>query len=121
MEPSGIVLQEFYSAIVSRDMARARTYLADDMVFQGIFKEFPNADAYMAVFESFMAFTTRLDVKMILSDGEDAAIFYEMETTKPARAVTFVGEWHQVRNGRIIRARAACDGRPFAALFPSQS
>ena len=102
-------------------MANARTYLADDMVYEGIFKELPNADAYMEVFESFMEFTTRLDVKMILADGENAAIFYEMETTKPARAVTFVGEWHQVRNGKIVRARAACDGRPFAALFPSES
>jgi hypothetical protein len=118
MESSGIILKEFYAAIVDRDMAKARSYLADDMVYYGIFKDLPNADAYMAVFQSFMAFTTRLDVQVILSDGENAAVFYEMETTKPERAVTFVGEWHQIRNGKIVRARAACDGRPFVALFP---
>jgi len=118
MEPAGIILQEFYAAIVSRDMAKARTYLADDMVYEGIFKELPNADAYMAVFESFMEFTTRLDVKMIFADGENAAVFYEMETTKPARAVTFVGEWHQVRNGKIVRARAACDGTSLRRALP---
>ncbi len=99
-------------------MARARSYLADDMVYQGIFKILPSADAYMAVFQSFMEFTTRLDVKVILSEGENAGIFYEMETTKPMRALTFVGEWHEIRDGKIVRARAACDGRPFAALFP---
>jgi hypothetical protein len=65
-----------------------------------------------------MEFTTRLDVKVILSEGENAGIFYEMETTKPMRALTFVGEWHEIRDGKIVRARAACDGRPFAALFP---
>jgi ketosteroid isomerase-like protein len=119
MDTSGTILKEFYAAIASRDMSKARSYLADDMVYHGIFKDLPSADAYMAVFQSFMDFTTRLDVQMILSDGENAAIFYEMETTKPARAVTFVGEWHQVRNGKIVRARAACDGRPFVALFPS--
>jgi ketosteroid isomerase-like protein len=121
METAGIVLKEFYAAIVSRDMAKARSYLADDMVYHGIFKNLPSADAYMAVFQSFMEFTVRLDVKMILAEGENAAIFYEMETTKPERAVTFVGEWHEIRNGKIVRARAACDGRPFAALFPSKS
>jgi ketosteroid isomerase-like protein len=121
MDTSGTILKEFYAAIVSRDMARARSYLAEDMVYHGIFKDLPSADAYMAVFQSFMEFTTRLDVQLILSDGEDAAIFYEMETTKPARAVTFVGEWHRIRDGKIIWARAACDGRPFAALFPASS
>jgi ketosteroid isomerase-like protein len=117
MDTAAIILKEFYDAIVNRDMAKARSYLADDMVYHGIFKTLPSADAYMAVFHSFMEFTTRLDVKLILAEGENAAIFYEMETTKPARAVTFVGEWHQIRDGKIIRAQAACDGRPFAALF----
>jgi ketosteroid isomerase-like protein len=121
METGGIVVQEFYAAIVSRDMAKARSYLADDMVYHGIFKDFPNADAYMTVFQSFMEFTTRLDVQAIFSAGESAAVFYEMETTKPMRAVTFVGEWHQIRNGKIVWARAACDGRPFSALFPVKS
>jgi hypothetical protein len=121
METAGIILREFYAAIVSRDMTTARSYLADDMVYHGIFMDLAGADAYMAVFRSFMEFTTRLDVKLILAEGENAAVFFEMETTKPARAVTFVGEWHQTRNGKIVRARAACDGRPFASLFPSGS
>ena len=117
MSTAGMVLKEFYDSIVRRDMAAARSYLADDMVYEGIFKTLPSADAYLSVFESFMQFTTRLDVKLILSEGENAGIFYEMETIKPAHAVTFVGEWHQIRHGKIIRARAACDGRPFVALF----
>lgn len=120
METAGDVLREFYAAIVDRDMTKARGYLADGMVYHGIFKTLPSADAYMAVFQSFMEFTTRLDVQAILSEGDSAAIFYEMETTKPERAVTFVGEWHQVREGKIVMARAACDGRPFVALFPAK-
>ncbi len=119
METAGVIVKGFYEAVVSRDMGKARSYLADDMVYQGIFKDFPNAEAYMATFESFMKFTTRLDVKVIVSEGENAAISYEMETTKPAPPATFVGEWHETRNGKIVRARAACDGRPFAALFPA--
>jgi hypothetical protein len=33
------------------------------------------------------------------------------------KATTFVAEWHTVRDGRIVRAQSAFDGRPFAALF----
>ncbi len=65
MENAGSILKEFYAAVVNRDLAKARGYLADEMVYQGIFKELPGADAYMAVFESFLEFTTRLGVKAI--------------------------------------------------------
>jgi len=32
-------------------------------------------------------------------------------------ATTPVAEWHQIRNGKIVRAQSAFDGRPFAAMF----
>jgi hypothetical protein len=35
----------------------------------------------------------------------------------PAPATTLVAEWHQVKNGKIVRAQSAFDGRPFAAMF----
>ena len=119
MQTAGTVLKGFYDAIVAGDLIAARNFLADDMVYEGVFRTFTSADAYMVVFRSFLEFTTRLDVKVILSEGDQAAIFYEMETTKPVYAVTFVGELHQVRDGKIVFARAACDGRSFAPLFPS--
>ena len=118
MQTAASVLQDFYGAISRRDLSAARSYLADDMIYHGIFRTFHGADAYLAMFQSFLSFTERLDIKVVLSNGDDAAIFYEMKTTKPAPAVTFVGEWHQIRDGRIVAARAACDGRPFVSLFP---
>ena len=36
---------------------------------------------------------------------------------KGEAARTLVAEWHETRNGRIVRARSAFDGRPFAAMF----
>ena len=45
----------------------ARTFPADDMyIYQRIFRTFDGADAYMAVFRSFMEFTQPLEVKLIL-------------------------------------------------------
>jgi hypothetical protein len=117
MSDAGTTLKKFYDAVVQRDMRRARTHLADDMVFVGLFETYPNADAYIATFTQLMSIVTRLDVKVIVGEGDDAAIFMEMETGAPAPATTLVAEWHHVRNGKIVRAMSAFDGRPFAAMF----
>lgn len=117
MENSGTVLREFYRAVVARDMKKARGYLADDMVFVGLFETYPNADAYIATFTQLMQIVTRLDVKVVIAEGENAAVFMEMVTKDPAPATTLVAEWHQVRNGKIVRAQSAFDGRPFAKMF----
>jgi hypothetical protein len=117
MQDAGTILRHFYDAVIQRDMARARSYLHDEMVFVGLFETYPNADAYIATFTQLMSIVTKLDVKVIVGEGENAAIFMEMVTTAPAPATTVVAEWHQVKNGKIVRAQSAFDGRPFAAMF----
>jgi ketosteroid isomerase-like protein len=117
MANAAAILRQFYDAVIKRDMAKARTYLADDMTFVGLFETYPSADAYIATFTGLMGIVTSLDVKVIIGDGDNAAIFYELVTTAPAAATTLVAEWHQTRNGKIVRAQSAFDGRPFAAMF----
>ena len=117
MANAGVVLGQFYEAVIKRDMSKARTYLADDMTFVGLFETYPSADAYIATFAGLMGIVTSLDVKVIIGDGDNAAIFFELVTTAPAAATTLVAEWHQTRNGKIVRAQSAFDGRPFAAMF----
>jgi hypothetical protein len=114
---AGTILKRYYDAVQRRDMARARTYLDDNMTFVGLFETYPNADAYIATFTQLMQIVTRLDVKTIIGEGDEAAIFLEMVTAAPAPATTLVAEWHQTRNGKIVRAQSAFDGRPFAAMF----
>jgi uncharacterized protein YndB with AHSA1/START domain len=117
MSSAGAVLGQFYDAVIRRDMAKARTFVADDMVFVGLFETYPNADAYLRTFTQLMSIVKRLEVKTIIGEGDQAAIFLEMETGAPAAATTLVAEWHQLRNGKIVRAQSAFDGRPFAAMF----
>jgi hypothetical protein len=117
MSDAGTILRRFYDAVVRRDMASARTYLDDKMVFVGLFETYPNADAYIATFTQLMSIVTELDVKVIIGEGDNAAIFVEMVTKAPVAAKTLVAEWHQVRSGKIVRAQSAFDGRPFAAMF----
>lgn len=114
---AGDVLRQFYDAVRKRDMSKARAFLHDAMVFVGLFETYPNADAYIETFTKLMSIVTRLDVKTIIGEGDQAAIFMEMETTAPAAATTLVAEWHQVKDGKIVRAQSAFDGRPFAAMF----
>ena len=59
----------------------------------------------------------RLDVKTIIAEANQAAIFFELETRAPAAATTLVAEWHQMKDGKIARVQSAFDGRPFAAMF----
>jgi uncharacterized protein YndB with AHSA1/START domain len=117
MQNAGTVLKQFYDAVKRRDMATARGYLADGMVFVGLFETYSNADSYIATFTQLMQIVTRLDVKTIVGEGDDAAIFMEIETTAPVPAITLVAEWHQIKNGKIVGAQSAFDGRPFAAMF----
>jgi hypothetical protein len=112
---AGTILKEFY--LIERDMAKARTYLDDRMTFVGLFEIYPSADAYIATFTQLMSIVTRLDVKVIVGDGDNAAIFLEMATTNPAPATTLVAEWHKARNGKLVWATSAFDARPFAAMF----
>ena len=113
------VLTRFYEAIRRRDLAAARGWLADDMTFIGLFETYPSVDAYLGTFGQLLGIVTDLEVKLLIGEGDDAVIFFELETTAPAAARTLVAEWHETRNGRIVRARSAFDGRPFAAMFAS--
>jgi ketosteroid isomerase-like protein len=117
MSDSGEVVKQFYEAVVKRDLATARKYLDDGMVFVGLFETYPSAEAYLEALTGLLQITVWLEPRVIIGEGENAAIFFELETKEPAPATTLVAEWHQVRNGKIVRSRSCFDGRPFAALF----
>jgi ketosteroid isomerase-like protein len=111
------IVESFYAAVLARDLATARTYLADDLVFVGLFETYRDADHYMTTFTGLLQITERIDIKVIVGDASNAAIFFDLVTKAPVPATTLVAEWHEVRDGKIVRAHSAFDGRPFAAMF----
>ncbi len=117
MPNAGEILKKFYAAVAKKDITAARAYLNDDLLFLGLFETYHNAEEYLAALTGLLQITVRLDVKKIIAEGNDAAVFFELETIAPAEATTLVAEWHQVRNGKISRVESAFDGRPFAAMF----
>ncbi len=116
MPAADAILRDFYNAVIQGELEKARTFLDDRMTYTGLFAVYPTADAYLAAFAHFLTITKRLDVKVVIGQGDDAVIFYEWETTNP-QANTLIAEWHHIEGGKIAWARAAFDGRPFAHLF----
>jgi hypothetical protein len=117
MEKSGEVLRKFYDAVAIKDIEAAEKFLSDDLVFYGLFETYNNAKEYLTALAGLLSITVRLDVKTIISEKDQASVFFELETKAPAEARTLVAEWHQIKDGKIIRVRSAFDGRPFAKMF----
>jgi len=114
---AGEIIKQFYAAVIKKDIAAARGYLNDDLLFRGLFETYRNAEEYIAALTKLMQVVVRLDVKKVIAEGNDAAVFFELETKAPVAATTLVAEWHQVKNGKITRVESAFDGRPFEAMF----
>ncbi|HVP18512.1 MAG TPA: nuclear transport factor 2 family protein [Spirochaetia bacterium] len=114
---AGQILDRFYAAVVRRDLAEARGHLSDDLVFKGLFETYRSADAYIAALTGLLSVTVRLDVKKIIAEGSDAAVFFELQTKAPAEGTVLVAEWHQIKNGKIWHVESAFDGRPYEAMF----
>jgi len=114
---AGEVARQFYQAVVKRDLTTARTFLADDLEFVGLFETYHGPAEYLAALTGLLGVTVRLDVKAIIGEGDQAAVFFELETREPVRGTTFVAEWFQVKGGLVRRVQSAFDGRLFAAMF----
>jgi hypothetical protein len=116
-DDAGEVLSSYYEAANKRDFDACRRHLADQFVFRGLFRTYQSADEYLGDFKQLLQITRRLEIKSLVSQGADAVILFELETTAPAAATTLVAEWHHIENGKISRVQSVFDGRPFEALF----
>lgn len=114
---SGELLRAFYAAVQARDLAKARSYLADDLTFVGLFETYRTASHYLSALEGLLGITVRLDVKQIIAQGGEAAVFFELQTKAPAEGTVLVAEWHRIRDGKIWHVESAFDARPYAAMF----
>ena len=117
---SAIVLRNFYAAVARKDVAGARKYLAPDLTFYGLFQTYKSADEYIAALTGLLGVTDQLDVKTIIGEGDNAAVFFDLKTKAPVAGDTLVAEWHQIRGGKIVRVHSAFDGRLFAPMFEAK-
>ena len=57
----------------------------------GLFETYHNAEEYIAALTKLLQIVVRLDVKKIIAEGNDVAVFFELETKAPARRHDFGG------------------------------
>ncbi len=100
MPNAGDILRKFYAAVIKRDLTEARRYLDERLEFVGLFETYRSAEEYLSALTKLLQVTVRLDVKKIIAEGNDAAIFFELETKAPVAATTLVAEWHQIKTER---------------------
>ena len=118
-------VRAFYAAVARRDLAAARACLDDDLKFQGVFEFYSNADACISAWTRLLDIMVSLDVQIIIAEGNDAAIFFEIRTREiPGKtgksaitATTLMAQWHHVVDGRIVKSRSAFDGWLFAPVL----
>ena len=61
-------ITHFYDAVVARDLVKARSYLADNLVFAGVFETYRGPDEYLKSLSGLLSITVRLDVASLCGD-----------------------------------------------------
>ena len=115
-EPSAARVVEAWSrALNDRDFERARSFLADDLHFEGPIDTFDRADDYMTAISRLMGMARGMEHHGMVASGDEVAVFYKLDTPI---AVAPVAEWYTVRDGKITELHAYFDARPFANAGP---
>jgi hypothetical protein len=109
------VVARYQAALGKGDLEGARSYLRDDLRFQGPFDSFDSADDYWKAIHGLWSIVESVDVKHTSSDGDQVVVLYDMVTKTPA-GTQLVCEWYGVEGGKIAWIRAIFDSAPFAFL-----
>ena len=102
------VVRKYHEAWTNRDMATARSCLADDLDFQGPIDTFSNADDFIATLTGFAQMLSRVDLLQELYTGDAAALLYDCVTNSPAGTIR-TAEYFWLRDGKIARVRLVFD------------
>jgi len=102
------VIRMYHEAWTQRDMSTARSYLADDLDFQGSIDTFSSADEFIATLTGFAQMLTRVDLLQDFYTGDSAALLYDCVTNSPAGTIR-TAEFFWLRDGKIATIRLVFD------------
>jgi ketosteroid isomerase-like protein len=118
MPDAAQVVEDFFDAWTSKDFARARSLLADDVSFEGPIDRFSDADRYVASLRQLSGIVTGAEKQKVFVDGDDVCVIYDLKTAPIPNSRTC--EWCRVRDGKIASVSVVFDARPFAPMFEAQ-
>ncbi|MCY1139493.1 nuclear transport factor 2 family protein [Actinoplanes sp. Pm04-4] len=103
----------YHEAWKSRDLERAMSYIADDIVCDAPAGRLEGADAYRAFLSPFVQMLRSATMLAAFGDDETALVMYDAETVPVPSAPG--AECVTVRAGRIVYSRFLFDRAPFDA------
>lgn len=109
------VVRGYFAAWTGRNIPSARSFLADDLDFEGSIDRFRDADSYA---ESLAAFTDVVNETRLLAesyDGVTAALLYDCVTNTSAGTIR-ASEHFRVIDGRIESIRLVFDATDLRRL-----
>lgn len=105
------VVDKYNRALVAKDFATARSFLSDDLRFEGPIDRFEIADDYVGAITRLYGMVNGVVHQATIVEGNEVAVFYVLDTPM---AKAPVAEWYTVRGGKIVHLRAYFDARPFS-------
>ena len=106
------IVHRYNHALEANDFSTARSFLADDLRFEGPIDRFDRADDFIKTISALHTqIVTGVEHQATIAEGEEVGLFYILNT-RVANAP--VAEWYTVHGGKIVQIRAYFDARPFA-------
>lgn len=106
------VALDYHEAWTSRDVERAMTFIADDIICDAPAGRIEGAAAYRAFIGPFMEILLSAQLIATFGDDETALVMYDTETVLVTSAPG--AECLTIRDGKIVQSRFVFDHLPFA-------
>jgi hypothetical protein len=110
------VITNYHNAWTSGDMEGARSYLADDLDFQGSIDTFRRADDFIAALTVFQKMLIKVTLIYSFYSDSGAALLYDCETMSPAGVIR-TSEFFNVASGKINTIRLVFDATELRKLM----
>jgi ketosteroid isomerase-like protein len=107
------VARAYYEAWTSKDLDRAMTFIAEDIVCQAPAGRIEGAEAYRAFMAPFVQILRGSSLIAAFGDADRALVMYDTETVPVPSAPA--AECVTVRNGKITHSWFIFDRAPFQA------
>jgi ketosteroid isomerase-like protein len=116
--PALQVALAYYDAWTSKDLDRAMSYIAHDIVCEAPPGRIEGADAYRAFMAPFVQSLVNASMIASFGDEDTALVMYDTETIPVKRAPG--AECVIVRDGKIVHSHFIFDRAPFEAARAAQ-
>jgi SnoaL-like protein len=103
----------YYHAWTAKDVDRAMTHVADDVVCQAPTGSIEGVEGLRQFMAPFARMLTSSDLLAAFGDDQTALLLYNPHTTLVEDAPS--AEWFTVQDGRIVRSLLVFDRTPFDA------